>query len=122
MTQEFIANETEQINLAVAAIAGWTNIQLWDEKNAKRTFIGTNEVHPELGIFLPNYCESLDAITKVFDLHNINWAVDSNGFACKMEPYVEVLGETPSIALCKLLLELNPKPIAKAHILEVSFG
>ena len=87
--QEIIITETEQINLAVAAIAGWTNIKPWNDNLkstiAKRTFIGTNEVHPELGIFIPNYVESLDAISKVFQYCNFYWQLsvsyDKYGFS-----------------------------------------
>lgn len=116
--------ELEQLNLKVAAIAGWTDIEVWqpDRNLPIKTFQGENKAHPELGKFVPKYVESIDAIVSVFALHNINWNVDSNDCAYSLDPYVETLGDTPAIALCKLLIELNPKPIAKAEVLEATFG
>lgn len=139
--QEFVINETEQINLAVAAIAGWTNIKLWnsDPKTtiAKRTFIGTNEAHPELGIFIPNYVESLDAISWVFlklgiyptlnfEKNRAIWQ-DEGGYG-----HSSGNCESPAIAMCKLLLKINPDPIkptpkteaaqAQSLVVEATFG
>ena len=116
--------ELEQLNLKVAAIAGWTDIEVWQlERNLPiRTFQGENKAHPELGKFVPKYVESIDAIVKVFALHDINWTVNSYACAFTIAPYAETLGDTPAIALCKLLLELNPKPETKPEVIEATFG
>jgi hypothetical protein len=98
----------EQMNLDVAAIAGWENVEPWNLKLPKRVYVGTNKKHPDLGIFVPNYVSDLNAITKVFDRLNLGWTLSSLGYAS-----CSVLGayaETPAIALCKLLLELSPQP------------
>ena len=107
----------EEINLAVAAIAGWTNIELWNPSLATKTYIGTNALHPELGKFIPKYTESLDAIVKVFQDIGITFtlvhdAEDKSYFAVS----VLISGgycDTPALALCKLLLAINPAPIAR---------
>lgn len=108
--------EKQGINLAVAAIAGWTNIQEWQPERSLpiKTYQGVNLVHPELGCFVPNYVESIDAITKVFDLFGFEWSVTSDHYAfvtSRNELIAESNGETPAIALCKLLLAINPEPI-----------
>jgi hypothetical protein len=108
-----IADPLLELNLAVAAIAGWENIEEWNPnpktEKPKRTFTGTNKKHPELGIFVPNYAESLDAITKAFNLLGLNWNI---GKDCDAYSFIDnklnvnAFGETPAIALCKLLLKL----------------
>ena len=91
--------ENQEINLAVAAIAGRTD----------------------------NYVESIDAIAKVFDLLGFEWSVTSDCYAfvtSQNELIAESNGETPAIALCNLLLEINPtpiKPVQKAEVLEAVF-
>jgi hypothetical protein len=81
----------EEINLKIAIIAGWTEISEWnpspkDDKPVK-VYQGTNEAHPELGKFIPNYVKSLDAIVKVFDYFKFDWNVGADGrpfaAACK---------------------------------------
>lgn len=87
----FELTELEQLNLKVAAIAGWENIKEWNPSHKpKKVFQGTNKKHPELGIFVPDYTRDLDAIA----------------------PLVAHLVASSEIslahALCKLLLELAP--------------
>jgi hypothetical protein len=57
---------------------------------------------------VPNYAESLDAITKAFDLLGLDWAVGWGGYAYNTgdrgELLSEAMGATPAIALCELLL------------------
>ena len=62
-----------ELNLKVAAIAGWTDIEVWNPKAIKISYVGTNLAHPELGVHIPNYVESIDAIAKVFILLHIDW-------------------------------------------------
>jgi hypothetical protein len=100
--------ELEQLNLKVAAIAGWENIDIWCIRKAKKTFIGDNKKHPELGKFVPDYTSDLNAIAKIFGDLNRGWTLSSLGYAaCGI---FDVYAETPAIALCKLLLELHPEP------------
>ena len=120
-----------RLNLQVAAIAGWTDIEEWHpnpkEEKAAKVYQGTNLSHPEWGKFVPKYVESIDAITKVFDLLGFEWSVTSDCYAfvtSQNELIAESNGETPAIALCNLLLEINPtpiKPVQKAEVLEAVF-
>jgi hypothetical protein len=110
----------EEINRAVAAIAGWTEIENWNTSATNKTYIGTNAAHPELGKFIPKYTESLDTIVKVFDCLGLDWNTgkDCDAYSLVNEGYDHrnAFGETPAIALCKLLLAINPTPIAPPQI------
>ena len=117
----------EQLNLDVAAIAGWENIEEWSlnprVQKPKRVFQGTNKHHPELGIFLPDYVNDFNAIAKCLDRFKIYWSVFADGYAFSLVEGKEGLdceayGETPAIALCKLLLELNPKPEPEVQVID----
>jgi len=116
-----IADPLLELNLKVAAIAGWKNIQEWNPnpktEKPKKVFQGTNEKHPELGIFVPDYTSDLNAIVKVFEYLDIEFELTRlpimpNG----AKQYIAYSGNTnrqkdlnnPAIALCKLLLELTP--------------
>jgi hypothetical protein len=111
-----IADPLLELNLAVAAIAGWENIQEWNPnpktEKPKKVFQGTNKKHPELGIFVPDYTSDLNAITLVFRSLNIfyqlAWMSKSNLARANDINDREVKAETEAIALCKLLLELTP--------------
>ena len=126
----------EEINLAVAAIAGWTEIELWNthrpedtSPNPLRVYQGTNADHPELGKFIPNYVGSLDAIWKVFESLRLKdfQVAECSGIreiggsyeALQCIGAHEILtqyGETPELALCKLLLAFNHTPIAPPQV------
>lgn len=96
----------EQLNLKVAAIAGWENVEIWNPKIAKKTFNGTNKKRPELGKFLPDYTSDLNAIVALFNAKKLGWTLSSLGYAsCGI---MGAYAETPAIALCKLLIELAP--------------
>jgi hypothetical protein len=117
-------NETESVFLAVAAIAGWTEIEVWNPNALKVTYQGVNEAHPELGKFIPKYTESLDAIWKVFELLNLSPCL----LKCQGEGYRDnpmydaaclaqsISANTPALALCKLLLAIDPTPIAPPQV------
>lgn len=123
-----VDNLTE-LNLKVAAIAGWTDITVWQpERNlAIKTYEGVNKASPEIGSFVPNYAEDLNAIFALFKLLSIEFhltnehqVVSHNYFqasSLQKESWIKSLGETPAIALCKLLIAINPQPI-----IEASFG
>lgn len=114
--------ELEQLNLKVAAIAGWTDIEVWQQNRNLpiKTFQGENKAHPELGKFVPNYVGSIDAIANVFDRLKLGWTLSSLGYAsCGI---LGVYANLPAIALCKLLLEINPKPEIKPEVIEATFG
>jgi hypothetical protein len=115
----------EEINRAVAAIAGWTEIENWNTSATKKTYIGTNATHPELRKFIPNYVESLDAIVKVFESFKICYrliylpAMHGTGSACRattLTSPIEYDALSPALALCKLLLAINPTPIAPPQV------
>jgi len=113
----------EEINLKVAAIDGWTEIELWNPSATNKTYIGTNAAHPELGKFLPKYTESLDAIAWVFkqlEIHyKLQWIIGLKGnyaIAESRRSMYEFSGDTEAIALCKLLLAINPDPIAPPQV------
>jgi len=117
----------EQLNLDVAAIAGWTDLKIWQpERNlARKTYQGVNLAHPELGHFVPNYVGSIDAIAKVLELMDIDWSTSSRGYALHLctpkdgKPFIiETYGQTAAIALCKLLLQLAPKPKPQVQIID----
>jgi hypothetical protein len=116
----------EQINLAIAKIAGWAEVELLNPQRDKRVFIGVNASHPELGAFIPDYSGSIDAITKVFDCLGLDWNIgkDCDAFSVVNDddhPYA--FGATPAIALCKLLLAINPDPIVpKVLVIEATFS
>lgn len=119
-------SELESINLAVAAIAGWTEIELWNtykpedkSPNPLRVYQGTNAAHPELGIFIPKYTESLDAIYGL--MHNILAKLNATftlQYLCTESRFsARAMGQltyadTPALALCKLLIKINPALIA----------
>lgn len=124
-TSEPKLTELEQLNLKVAAIAGWENIQEWNPSHKpKKVFQGTNKKHPELGIFVPDYTRDLNAIFAVFmqfDLlpellsqsafkpprhsDQVEWVAIHNSFT---GGWIKGRDPNPAIALCKLLLELAP--------------
>ena len=103
-----------ELNLKVAAIAGWTDIEVWNPKAIKISYVGTNLAHPELGVHIPNYVESIDAIVAVFNFLGLDWNIGKNCDAYSLigsKLDVNAFGETPAIALCKLLIAINPDPI-----------
>lgn len=119
----------EEINLAVAAIAGWTEVELWNPSATNKTYIGTNAAHPELGKFPPKYTESLDAIWKVFECLGIKdfQVTECSGIYGLEKPYEALLcvnshetlvqyATTPALALCRLLIAINPAPIAPPQV------
>lgn len=120
----------EQLTLEVAARIGWENIRLWNDDPkttiTKKTFIGENKQHPELGIFVPNYAENLDAITFVFRSFNLfyqlAWMSKSNLARANDINDIEAKAETEAIALCKLLLRLAPKPEPQVQIIDDDGG
>lgn len=120
--------ELEQLNLKVAAIAGWEKIEVWNPHVAKKTFTGWNEKNPKLGIFVPDYTSDLNAIVSVFDAFDLDWNIgkDCNAYNCHGQGdgigIIEEYAETPAIALCKLLIELNPKLETKPEVIEATFG
>ena len=129
-----IDEDLEQINLAVAVIAGWTDIKEWDRKALKKAFVGTNKSHPELGIFVPNYIESIDAIAKVLLHFQLPWhlVVAWDGRTCASSKDSKrfngfndsQVGSTPAIALCKLLIAISPtieKPEPEIAVIEAVF-
>lgn len=122
----------QEVNLAVAAIAGWEDIELWnkDPKSTivKKTFVGTNEAHRELGKFIPEYVTDLSAIVSVFRQLRLLWsltqyenyssavlvdstAIDGFGSSIKSED-----APTPALALCKLLLAIAPTLIPNQEV------
>lgn len=106
--------ELIDLNLKVAAIAGWTDVKIWNPSAIKKSYTGVNLAHPELGVHIPNYVEDLNAITKVF-LHlklqwNLETAWDGRSYASDHLGN-EYVAEFPAIALCKLLIAINPEPI-----------
>jgi hypothetical protein len=123
-----------ELNLKVAAIAGWTNIEVWNPKAIKISYVGTNLAHPELGVHIPNYVKSIDAIAKVFDCLGLDWNIGKDCDAYSLvddgnRDYANKLGETPAIALCKLLVAISPEPIKsvskediESTVVEASFA
>lgn len=110
----------EEINLAVATIAGWTEIEPWYSSGSFPDILkGTNAAHPELGIFIPKYTESLDAIYGL--MHNILAKLNATftlQYLCTESRFsARAMGQltyadTPALALCKLLIKINPALIA----------
>ncbi len=120
-----IADPLLELNLAVAAIAGWENIQEWNPnpktEKPKKVFQGTNKKHPELGIFVPDYTRDLNAIIAVFTdcmgTLGCHFQLDfapSEYYSPPSKPFLaagfghHVYDESPAIALCKLLLGIAP--------------
>ena len=106
--------ELEQLNLKVAAIAGWENVDLWNLKLPKKVFVGDNKNRSELGIFVPDYTSSLDAIYGLFvelgiTVQLVHDVEDCTHFAVSLLRSGG-MWQSPAIALCKLLLELHPEP------------
>ncbi len=115
-----MTNELIELNLKVAAIAGWTNIEIWNPKAIKISYVGTNLAHPELGVHIPSYVESVDAIAKVFIFLHLNWESSTSWDGRSTAKYYnfgqDIVGEGKSlaIALCKLLVAISPEPIKPA--------
>jgi hypothetical protein len=123
----------EEINLAVAAIAGWTEIENWNTSATKKTYIGTHAAHPELGKFIPKYTEGLDAIVALLDQLDLNYEIMRYSKHDKVKRFFIVFqdrnpefkdAEHPfypwhdnlPLGLCKLLLAINPTPIAPPQV------
>jgi hypothetical protein len=105
--------ELEQLNLKVAAIAGWTDI--WKPQSSRRLFVGKNKKQLGLGNIIPEYTRDLNAIVAAFDALGLDWNIgrDCNAYNCSsikgdVFGFNDTYGETPAIALCKLLIELAP--------------
>jgi hypothetical protein len=103
--------ELEQLNLDVAAIAGWKDIKPWNTSRNQevqpknRLFVGKHD-RKELGIHVPDYTSDLNAIVAVFGFEKLDWTLSSLGYAaCGI---IGIYAKSPAIALCKLLLELAP--------------
>jgi hypothetical protein len=121
--------ELEQLNHAIAAIAGYTNIKHLDTSRnqeiqpKKKRFVGTNKKHPDRVRYIPDYVTDLNVIWHLFDgILGLSPCL----IKCQGEGYRDVSvydascllysmsGETPAIALCKLLvaiykaLKVNP--------------
>ena len=141
---------TEQINLAIAKIASWTEIKLWNTRspfgledkspNPLRVYQGTNEAHPELGTFIPKYTEDLGAINDLLDELDLNYEIMRWGGEHKKAGKYFIVFEnfkpdyqdvnhpfypwfvSLSFGLCKLLLAINPDPIVpKVAVIEATF-
>jgi hypothetical protein len=130
-----MTEDLEQINHAVAAIAGWTDIKEWEfSRKAKPIYQGRNLSQPESGIFVPSYASDLNAITKAFDLLGLDWNIgqDCEAYSLIGGECTDAHGETPAIALCKLLLAINPEPLKpvtkedpqqiESTVVEAAFG
>lgn len=97
---------------------------MFNTVSPKYSFVGTNEqLKHQYGVYIPNYAESLDAIWGVFNKlqlksFNVSEISELNtGFAyeaCTMSPFgvqdIYRRAETPAIALCELLIAINPSP------------
>ncbi len=109
--------ELINLNSQVAEIAGWTDIKIWNPSALKKSYTGVNLAHPELGVHIPNYVESIDAIALVFQHHQLNWdaSVAWNGKSYAKDYHFNknygAEAQNLALALCKLLLEINPDPI-----------
>ena len=135
----------EQINLAIAKIAGWTDIHEWNpnpkEEKPVKTWQGTNEAHPELGSFIPKYTEDLGTINGLLDELDLNYEIMRWGGEHKKAGKYFIVFEnfkpdyqdvnhpfypwfvSLSFGLCKLLLAINPDPIVpKVAVIEATFG
>lgn len=120
----------EQLNLDVAAIAGWENIEEWNPnpktRKPKKTFTGTNKKHPELGVHIPDYTSDLNAIENLLDRLDvayqvIRWKIGNQKIG-KYNIVFQGVGaeyrdksannyawfDSLPLGLCKLLLELAP--------------
>ena len=121
--------ELDELNLQVAAIAGWTDIAVWEpERNLPiKTYQGTNNAHPEFGKFVPKYVEDLNAIVLLLESLKIYPAIDFTNDCVYYMGRAEYTfnfseGFRVALALCKLLIAINPQPISKPEIIEASFG
>jgi len=118
------ATKLELINRQVMEIAGWENIEIWNPHAIKKSYVGVNLSHPELGIHIPNYVGSIDAIAKVFIDKKIPYHL---GYAPLLdEGHFAASGlissgctKSPAIALCNLLLAINPPPVTPRRQAEV---
>lgn len=119
------ANELIELNLKVAAIAGWTEIrELCTNLNQeiqpkKQLYAGKNDSENIHG-FIPDYVGDLNAIFAVFKSLDLRCSVSSQGAAWNFTK--DVYAETPAIALCKLLLEINPMPETNPEAIEATFS
>jgi len=122
------ANPLLELNLKVAAIAGWENIQEWNPSHKpKKVFQGTNKKHPELGIFVPDYVRDLNAIESLLDRLDVGYQVirwkTGNQKSGKYNIFFEGIAaeyrdksatnyvwfDSLPLGLCKLLLERAPQ-------------
>jgi hypothetical protein len=115
---ELELTELEQLNLKVAAIAGWTDIEEWNPNpkcpKVKKVFQGINKNRRELGIFVPDYVNDLNAIYRLFlgfgiTVTLVHDAEDATHFAVS-GIRSGGMHSSPAIALCKLLIELSSEP------------
>ena len=111
---------SEQINLAVAAIAGWTDIIVWQPERdlPVKTYQGTNPAHPECGTFVPDYINDLNAIILLLESLNIYPVIDFTDDRVYYGEYIFDFSQEfeVALALCRLLIAINPTPIAPIQV------
>ena len=119
--KNIIADEEKEINLKVATIAGWENIDLW--RDGSKVLVGTNAMRPELGKFVPVYTKDLGAIFKEV-AHHTKPIGASFGVQFLPNPFYSPVDQpylaygygltfyeaSPALALCKLLLAIASEP------------
>lgn len=117
--------ELEQLNHAIAAIDGYTNIKQLDTSRnqetqpKKKLFVGTN-TFTESKSFIPDYVGDLNAIVLVFERLDLSFQLQMmkcrklvektrffRWYAFHADDWVEEVAETPAIALCKLLVSIH---------------
>lgn len=100
--------ELEQLNHAIAAIAGYTDIKQLDTSRSQETqpkkklFVGKYKGVDKL---IPDYVSSIDTMFAVFKSLDLRCSVSSQGAAWNFDK--DEYGETPAIALCKLLVAIH---------------
>jgi hypothetical protein len=119
-----LTDEIEDLWMRIAAIDGWVNIEkkeadgftmLWGAssiRNTHRSFFS-----------IPDYPCDLNAITTLFKerniYYNLEWISGIKGDYAKAScrgNYFQVCADTEALALCKLLLAINPAPIAPSQV------
>jgi hypothetical protein len=109
-----------ELNLKIAAYAGWTNVREWEFSTENRPAYVGNNPHPDCGIFVPDYVGSLDVVVPLM-------------LELKIYPRIDLYSETISYggcagygdkplakALCELIVEVNPTPLG-CSVFEATF-
>lgn len=102
-------SEDQILNLKVALIDGWQDIQLFSTTATKYSFVGTNErLKGKYGCHIPDYANDLNAVVLLCESANIKWSACRDAAQANLGDIIVIEhGKNAPLALCNLLLKLD---------------